>query len=285
MAAPRATWKGQIKLSLVSFPVKLFTAVSSANRVSFNQLHKACNRRLKQQMVCPEHGPVERADIVKGYEYEDDRYVIMEEADFEKIKLETNHTIELTQFIDAEALHPLYHDSAYFVAPDGPLAEDAFRVIREALKASGKVGLGRVVLSGREQAVALQVEDKGFLLTTLRSAEEVRNPSLYFEDIRNGDVQPDQLKLAQQLIANYEAEFDPATFKDRYQESLLEIIRAKVAGSEPVIVQQEEAGKIINLMDALKQSLSKAPPPAAQKKPPAKSVAAAAPGRKKAKSA
>ena len=121
MAAPRATWKGQIKLSLVTFPVKMFTAVSGANRISFNQLHKSCNRRLKQQMICPEHGPVERADIVKGYEYEDDRYVIIDESDFEKVKLETNHTIELTQFIDATELHPLYHDSAYFVAPDGPL--------------------------------------------------------------------------------------------------------------------------------------------------------------------
>src|SRR5262245_17174558 len=282
MAAPRASWKGQIRLSLVAFPVKLYTAVSSSSRVSFNQLHKNCNKRLKQQMLCPEHGAVERADIVKGYEYDDGKYVVMEDSDFEKVKLETNHTIQITQFIDADELHPLYHESAYFVGPDGPLAEDAFRVIREALRESGKIGLGRVVLSGREQVVALRVEDKGFLLTTLRSREEVRSPTTYFEDIRNGDVPADQLKLAKQLIESHEAELDLTQFTDRYQDSMLEIIRAKIAGSEPVIVQEEEAGKIINLMDALKQSLSQAP--AAKKKPPAKSVAAAAPsGKKKAK--
>jgi DNA end-binding protein Ku len=236
-------------------------------------------------MVCPEHGAVERTDIVKGYEYEDGKFVIMDESDFAKVKLETNHAIEIQQFIDAADLNPLYHDSAYFVAPDGPLAEDAFRVVREALRASGKVGLGRVVLSGREQVVALQVEDKGFLLTTLRSAEEVRSPATYFEDIRNGEVPPDQLKLARQLIENLEAELDLTQFTDRYQDSLLEIIKAKIAGSEPIVVQQEEAGKIINLMDALKQSLSKTPAPAAKKKPPAKSASAATGGKKKAQSA
>jgi DNA end-binding protein Ku len=284
MAAPRATWKGQIKLSLVTFPVKLYTAVSSGNRISFNQLHKGCHRRLKQQMVCPEHGNVDRADIVKGYEYEDDKYVIMEEPDFEKVKLETNHTVELTQFIDADELSPLYHDSSYYVAPDGPIAEEAFRVIREALRASGKVGIGRVVLNGREQIVALRVEDRGFMLTTLRSADEVRGPTAYFEEIRDGQIDPSQLKLATQLIEGLEGEYNPAEFKDRYQEGLLQIIKAKIDGSEPVIVQHEEAGKIINLMEALKQSLSATP---AKKKPPAKSVPApaAAPAKRKAKSA
>ncbi|TWT45563.1 putative DNA repair protein YkoV [Phycisphaerae bacterium RAS1] len=283
MAAPRATWKGQIKLSLVAFPVKLYTAVSSASRISFNQLHKGCHRRLKQQMVCPEHGAVERGDIAKGYEYEEGKYVVIDEADFEKVKLETNHTIQLSQFVDANSLNPLYFESSYYVAPDGPLAEEAFRVIREALRAAGKIGIGRVVLSGREQIVALRTEDRGFLLTTLRCAEEVRGPTAYFEDIRNGDVQPDQLKLARQLIESMEAEFDPSQFKDRYQDSMLEIIKAKIAGSEPVIVQEQEADKIINLMDALRQSVSAAPP--LRKKPPAKSVAAAAPARRKAKGA
>lgn len=284
MAAPRATWKGHIKLSLVAFPVKLHSAVSSASRVSFNQLHKGCHRRLKQQMVCPEHGAVERSDIVKGYEYEDDKYVLIDEADLAKVKLETNHTIELTQFIDADALSPLFLDSFYYVAPDGPLAEEAFRVIREALRASGRIGIGRVVLSGREQIVALRVEDKGFLLSTLRAAEEVRGPTAYFEDIRDGQIQPDQLTLAKRLIEGMEAEFDPSVFTDRYQESLLEIIKAKVAGSEPVVAQDQEAHKIINLMDALKQSLS-AVPVAAKKKPPARSVAAGEPAKRKARGA
>lgn len=284
MAAPRATWKGHICISLLSIPVKMFNAVSSPSRVSFNQLHKDCHNRLKQQMVCPEHGAIERSDIVKGYEYEDGKYVVMEEADFEKVKLETNDTIEITEFIDAEELNPLYHESAYYVAPESALAEDGFRVVREALRASGRIGLGRVVLSGREQVVALQVVDKGFLLTTLRSAEEVRSPETYFEDIPNGNVPADQVKLAKELIEHLEADLDLSRFKDRYQESLLEIIKAKIAGSEPVIVQQEKAGKIINIVDAIKQSLAK-PASAARKKPPAKSISAPAAGKKKAKSA
>lgn len=278
---PRASWKGQLKLSLVSVPVCLYNAISSTTRVSMNQLHKDCNRRLKQQMTCPEHGPVERGDIVKGYEYEKDRYVIFQESDFDAIKLETSKSIEIIQFVDDDELDPIYLESPYFVGPDGPVAEEAFRVIREAMKKSGKVAIGRVIMNNREHAVALQVEDRGFKMTTLRAADEVRGAAPYFEGIRNGDVAKDQLALAEQLIESKSAPLDLAQFRDRYQDALLGLIKSKIEGSEPVIPPEAEAGQVINLMEALKQSVAQA----AQKKPPAGSVKQAASKARKPKRA
>ncbi|MCG3125516.1 MAG: Non-homologous end joining protein Ku [Phycisphaerae bacterium] len=266
---PRASWKGQIRLSLVSFPVCLYNATSGAARISMNQLHRDCHRRLKQQMTCPEHGPVERADIVKGYEYEKDRYVIVEESDLESIKLETTKCIEMTQFIDEDELDPIYSETPYFVAPDGPMAQDAFRVIREAMRRNGKIGIGRVVMAGRENIVSLKVHERGFMLTTLRAADEVRHAAPYMEDIRDGEVDKDQLKLAEQLIESREAPYDPSQLRDRYQDALLAMIKAKIEGSAPVVVQEAEAGRVINLMEALKQSLADAP---LRKKPAARSV-------------
>jgi len=280
---PRASWTGHLRLSLVSFPIRLYNATTTSSRVSFNQLHKDCNQRLKQQMICPQHGPVERSDIVKGYEYEKDRYVLMDEADLTRVKIETNKVIEVTQFIDAGELDAVYLDSPYYMAPDGPVAEEAFRVIREALRKSRKIGIARIVLASREYVCALRVQEKGFVLTTLRYPGEVRQAEPYFEDIKNGDLGKEQLALAEQLIDGLAAPFDASKFNDRYQDALLEIIKAKIAGTEPVVVQEAEVGKVINLMEALKASVSQA----VGKKPPAKSVkaAAAAKPQKKAKGA
>lgn len=272
---PRASWKGQIKISLVSIPVCLYNAVSSSSRISMNQLHKGCHRRLKQQMLCPEHGAVERGEIVKGYEYEKDRYVIVEDADLDSIKLETTRTIELVQFIDESELDPLFLDAPYFVAPDGPVADEAFRVVLEALRRSGKVGIGRVVMHNREYTVAVKVQDRGLLLTTLRSADEVRHAEPYFEGIRSGEIPKDQLALAEQLIASKTSAFNPAEFRDRYQDALLDMIKAKIEGTPPVIVQEDEVGQVINLMEALKASLAES----TRKKPPAASVKPSAAGR------
>ncbi|MFO0840505.1 MAG: Ku protein [Phycisphaerae bacterium] len=281
---PRASWKGQLKISLVAFPICLYNATSSSSRIGLNQLHKGCNRRLKQQMTCPEHGPVERDDIAKGYEFEKDKYVIIDEADLDKIKLETNRTVEILQFVDAGEIAPIYLDSPYYVAPDGPVAEESFRVIREAIRRGGKVGIGRVVMSGREHAVVLQAEGKGFLLNTLRTADEVRAADPYMEGIRDGEIAADQLALAQQLIQAKSAAFDPSQFRDRYQDALLAIIKAKVEGNQPIVTQEAEVGQVINLMEALKQSLAaSAPTPA--KKPAAASVDAAPEKRRKTKRA
>jgi len=264
---PRASWTGHLRCSLVSLPVRIYNAVTSSNKISFNQLHSKTHRRLKQQMVEPELGPVDRTDIVKGYEYEKERYVIIDDADLEKVRLETTRIIDLVQFIETEELDPLYLDNPYYVAPDGPVAEEAFRVIREAMKKKDCIGIGRVVMSGREHIVAMRVRDRGFMLTTLRYASEVRGASGYFEDIKNGEVSKAQLQLAEQLIDGMTSAFDPSQFNDRYQDAMMEVIKAKIEGAEPVVAQEVEVGKVINLMDALKQSIAAAP-----KKPPAKSL-------------
>ncbi len=277
--APRATWKGQLKLSLVSFPVRLHTAVSSGSRVSLNQLHRDCNQRLRQQMTCPEHGPVDRTDIARGYEYEKGKYVVIDDADLEHLKLETQKTIELLYFTDADALDSLYLNSSYYVAPDGPMGDDAFNVVREAMKKHNKIAVGQVVMQNKEHMVSLRVEGQGFILTTLRYAHEVRAAEPYFTEITQKEISDAHLQLAEQLIESHTAEFDPAEFKDRYQDALLELVKAKITGAEPPATPQQEAGKVINLMDALKASVEEG----TRKKPPAKSVKKAAKKKTKAK--
>lgn len=277
----RATWKGQLQLSLVSFPVRLYNAVRSTSRVTLNQLHKGCHRRLKQQMKCPAHGDVERADIARGYEYEKSKFVVIDETDLQRIRLETTKTIQLVQFIGADELDPIFLDAPYYVAPDGRGAEEVCRVLREAMRESNRVGIGRVVLSSREHSVALQVQEPGLLLTTLRYAHEVRSAAPFFEDLRSGEVEEAPLRLAQQLIEQHTRPFDPTQFTDRYQDSLLEVVTAKIAGSEPIRVQEEEVGRVINLMEALEQSLSGAEK---KKRPRARTVKRAA-ARKPAKRA
>ena len=245
----------------------MYNAISSTSRVSLSQLHKNCQHRVRQQLVCPEHGKLEREDIVKGYEYEKDKYVVIDESDLQKIKLETNKTIDLIQFVKADEVDPMFFDKTYYMTPDGPMAEDAFRVVREAMRKANKMAIGRVVMLGKEHLIALRVQDKGFTLSTLHYASEIRQAAPYFEEIRNGEVDKDQLALATQLVENNTAAFNPGQFTDRYEEALLEVIKAKIAGSEPVVVQQVEAGKIIDLMSALKQSLAQTKPQKAVKKP------------------
>src|SRR5687768_2174502 len=182
--ALRANWTGHLKLSLVSIPIRLYNAISSSNKISFNQLHKGCNQRLRQQLVCPQHGKVEREDIAKGYEYEKDRYVVLDQADLDSVELETTKTIELVQFVDETQIDPIYYDSSYYVAPDGAVAEEAFRIFREALKKMNKVAIGRVVMHGRENIVAVRPKDKGFILTMMHYAADVRGAEPYFAEIK-----------------------------------------------------------------------------------------------------
>jgi DNA end-binding protein Ku len=254
---PRASWKGSLKLSLVSFPIRLYNAVSSTARIALNQLHQPDYRRIRYQVTCPEHGEVPRSEIVRGYEYEKGRYVVIEDEDLARIRLETTHAVELTRFVPGEALDPLYLDTAYYVAPDGKIAEGAFQVIREAMQESGRVGVGRVVLGGREVSVALGVKDRGFVLHSLHYAEEVRTPEPYFADIPDQPVDRDEVALARELIDRISGPFDPSAFTDRYQQALLEVVKAKVKGEAVVIEPREESAKVVNLMDALRRSLQK----------------------------
>jgi DNA end-binding protein Ku len=289
MPAPRAIWKGHLKISLVTVPVSVHNATSSASRISLNQLHKDCGQRLKQQMVCPVHGEVARSDIVKGYEFQKDQYVVVTEDELEQLKQATSKTIEITRFVDDKELDPMFLESPYYIAPDGPVAEKSYRVIRDAMKKLKKAGIGRYVMSAREHIVALQPHDKGFVMTTLRSANEVRKPDEYFSDIQSGEVDKGELKLAEDLIRNYEGELDTDEIRDRYQDALLAVVQAKVDGQTPVIAQPQEESRTLNFMAALEESLKaakkKAGTASKAKKPPAKSVKPAAAAEKKRKKA
>jgi DNA end-binding protein Ku len=263
--------------------VRLYPATESAGRVSMNQLHKDCHQRLRNQIVCPVHGVVNRDEIVKGYEYEKDRYVIIEQADLDAIRLESTRTIDLIQFVDGGEIDPLYIDSPYYLGPDGPVAEEAFRVIREAMRRATKVGIGKVVLHGREHVVAVQVCGKGFLLSTLRYAAEVRNGEPYFADLKDGDVDADQIRLAETIMASKAAPFDPGAFHDQYQEAFFQTVKAKIEGQAPVTVEEHAAPRSFNFMEALKQSVAEAEASGALAPAPASAGKAAAAGKVSAK--
>lgn len=264
---PRATWKGHLRLSLVSCPVRLYNAVSSNRRVSFNLLHQETHNRVRMVPHDPERGAVERGELVRGYEYERDRYVVVNDEDLAKIRLESSETIDIERFVDAAEADPIYFDSPYYLAPDGPIAEETFRVIRDAMTRKNKIALSRVVLSSREHLIAISVRDKGLMVTTLRTVDEVREDAPYFADIGDEPPEPELIELAEQLIDKKSGAFEPTSFHDRYQDALLDLVRAKIKGEEPVIAKAPERGKVINLMDALKRSVGEA----GEAKPPAKS--------------
>jgi DNA end-binding protein Ku len=278
--APRSTWKGHLKLSLVSCPVRVYNAVSGSEKVSFNLLHKDTHNRVQMKPHDPELGAVERSDLVKGYQYEKDRYVVFTEEDFDKVQIDSSKAIVIEKFVEAEDVDPVYFDSPYYVAPDGAVAEETFRVIQQAMRKEGKVALSRVVLSNRERLIALMCRDEGFLMMTLRSANEVRDAKEYFTDIKDEEPEPEMLELAERLIEQKSSEFDPSEFRDRYQDAVIEMVKAKVKGQEPVLAKAPERGKVINLMDALKRSLDEAKP-AAESKP--RTAPAKAPAQQKRK--
>ena len=264
--APRAYWKGYLKLALVSCPVKLYTATSSANKISFNQLHKDTMNRVNMKYHDPELGEVERSDLVKGYQFEKDKYVVIDKEDLESVQIESNKTIDIEGFVDAADIDELYYDSPYFLGPDGPVAEETYAVIREALKNTDKVGIARVVLSGRERIIALSPRNNGMVMTTLRYKDEVRDEDHYFDDL-DVEIDGDLQQMAEMIINQKSMEFDAGKFEDRYEAALMELVKAKIAGKEPVISKAPEQGKVVNLMDALKASIEEERAPAAASKP------------------
>jgi DNA end-binding protein Ku len=272
--APRASWKGYLKLSLVSCPVRLYPATSSQDRVRFNQLHKETHNRINMKPVDPELGLVERADLVKGYEYEDKKYVIIDDSDLEAVKLETNHTLAIEAFVEGEEVDSIWQDTPYYLAPDGAMAEETFIVLREAMREAGKVAIARLVLSSRERMVTIAPREKGMYVCTLRAPNEVRATGTYFGDIPDGKPDPEMLELATALIKQKSTEFDPKAYEDRYEAALMAMIKEKLKGHKPIIAAEPARGNVVNLMDALKQSLGQSKPPAASRSK--KPVAAAA---------
>jgi DNA end-binding protein Ku len=252
---PRPYWKGHIRLSLVTFAVGLYPVVNTQSRLAFHQIEKTTGQRVREKKVVPGKEEVAAEDIVKGYEYEKGRYVILEEEDFEKVRLESKKTVDLERFFPVEELDPLYIDKPYYVVPEGQLAEEAFIVVREALEHEHRAALGRVVLSGRERPVAIVPRGKGMVLYTLHTDEAIRKANMYFGDIREAQVDEDQVAVAEALVGRKAGHFDPAHFIDRYQEGLRKIIDAKIQGEAPPVIEDQGPTNVVNLMDALKRSL------------------------------
>jgi DNA end-binding protein Ku len=254
--AARPTWKGFLKISLVNIPVRVFPATDSAATISFNQLHAVCQTRIQQKRWCPHcEREVPMSEIAKGYEFEKGRYVVMDEEDMAKVRPESTRVIDLVQFTDV-AIDPIYVERPYYLAPDGPMALEAFAVMREGMK--GKAGIGKLALYGREYLVAVLPREKGLVMYTLRHAREIRSMD-NIEELEGvpSKVKPEEIKLAKQVIGNFEGALDLAEYRDEYQEELQRIIDAKIAGQEVVATEEEAPPKVVNLMDALRQSLDR----------------------------
>jgi DNA end-binding protein Ku len=253
--AARPTWKGYLKISLVNIPVKVFPATDAAATLSFNQLHAECRTRIQQKRWCPHcEREVPNTDIVKGYEFEKGRYVVVDEEDIEKVRVESTRVINLEKFTDDTAIDPIYLERSYYLAPDGAVAREAFAVIREGMQ--GKAGIGKVALYGREYLVKVQPRERGLVMYTLRHANEIRSMDSIDELADMPEkIKPDEIKLARQVIGTFEGDVDFESYRDDYQVGLREIIDAKIEGREIVAQEIEAPPKVVNLMDALRRSL------------------------------
>ena len=280
--APRAYWKGYLKLSLVSCPIALYPATSSSERVSFNRINKKTGNRLKQLQVDAETGdPVEKEDIGRGYEIGKGQYLQVEDEEIEKVRIESTHTIDIDSFVPRSEIDDRYPDSPYYVAPTDQVGQEAFAVIRDAIREKGMVALGRVVVSRREYVVMLEAFDNGLLATTLRYGYEVRDQKAYFEDIPDLKLPAEMKQLAAHIVETKASHFDPTKFVDHYETALVELLRAKQAGRVVEAPKEEPAPqRVINLMDALRASIGAE----TKKKPAAAStkVRAGAAAKKKA---
>lgn len=270
--AARAYWQGQIRLALVSIPVEVYPATKSGAAISFRQIHEPTGKPVKYEKVVPGVGPVDRDEILKGYQIEKNRYILLEEDEIEAVKVESKRTLDLVQFVDADEIDVLYYEKPYFVVPADELAEEAYVVLREALRTSRKVGVGQLSVRGREHLVSLKPCGRGLVLETLRYADEVHRAANYFRSI--GDEKPDKelLSLATELIEKKTAPFDAAEFHDRYVDALRRVIDRKAKAKGKRVIEEEAApaassgSNVIDLMAALKQSVAKGEDTASGKK-------------------
>jgi DNA end-binding protein Ku len=251
----RPTWKGYLKISLVTIPIKVFPATDAGATLSFNQLHAECRTRIQQKRWCPHcEREVPNTDIVKGYEFEKGHYVVVDEEDIEKVRVDSTRVINLEKFTSDSSIDPIYLERPYYLAPDGPVASEAFAVVREGME--GMAGIGKVALYGREYLVKVQPRERGLIMYTLRHAEEIRAMDGIDElGHMPAKVKAEEVKLARQVMSTFEGELDFKAYRDEYQDGLRQIIAAKVEGREIVAPEVEAPPKVVNLMDALRRSL------------------------------
>ena len=284
--AARPAWRGQIRLALVAIPVEIFPATKSGASIAFHQVHEPSGKRVKYEKVVPGIGPVNVDEIVKGFEVSKDEYVLLEPEEIEAVKLESRKTLELTQFVDYGDIDAIYYDKPYYVVPADDLAEEAFVVLRDALRAAKKVGVGQLAMRGQEYVVSLKPCGRGMVLETLRYSDEVNKAASYFREIGDAKPDPDLLDLAATLIAKKAGTFDPAEFHNRYVDALRTLIEEKRKSKGELVIQDPDDGEaakgsnVIDLMAALKRSLGGAEeekPAAKAKAAPAKKAAASKP--------
>ena len=261
--AARPYWRGQIRLALVSIPVEIYSATKNGAAVAFNQIHQPSGQRIKYEKVVPGIGPVNVDDIVKGFEYAKGEYVLLDEKEIEGVKLESKKTLVLTQFVDSQDIDPIYFEKPYYVIPADDLAEEAFIVLREALRRSRKIGLGQLAMRGREYVVSVKACGRGIVMETLRYADEVTKAASYFRDIGDGIPDQELLDLATTLIDKKTGKFDASDFHDRYVDALKELIERKKKGKTLNVESQSadsdfRGSNVIDLMAALKRSLGSA---------------------------
>ena len=257
--ARRPYWAGQLRLALVSVPVKIYAATKSGARLSFHQIDQKSGKRIRYEKVVPGQGPVEAEDIVKGYEFAKGKYVILTDEEIDSAKIEAKRTLELVQFVDAAEIDPIWYERPYYVVPDGELAEEAYNVLRDALRATRKVGIGQFVLRGREYVASIKPCGQGLLLETLRFADEIQESAPFFAEIGGGKASDELLELAEELIRRKTKKFDPERFSDHYTEALQDLIAAK-RKHQPIPAEDDDErdrGKgVVDLVAALKNSVA-----------------------------
>jgi DNA end-binding protein Ku len=273
--APRANWEGYLRLSLVSCPIALYPASSLSEKVSFNRINRKTGNRLKQQNVDSETGDVvPREDAVRGYEFAKGQYLIVEDQEIDAVQIESTRTIEIDQFVPRSEIDDRYIDSPYYLAPDGKVGQDAFAVIRDTIAKMNMVALGGVVLTRREHIIALEARGRGLLGLTLRYPYEIRDEQPYFEDIPDLKLPKEMLDLATHIVQTKAGHFDPAQFRDRYENALIDLLKKKEAGEKIEPAKEGPTPQVVNLMDALRASIDaekkKAPAPSTQARRPAK---------------
>ena len=255
--AYRPSWQGHLKLSLVTCPVALYTATNSGGDVHFHLINPATNNRIKMITTDPDTGPIERSELVKGYEISKGEYIVLTDEEIKSVKLESTKTINIERFVPEAEIDRIYWDNPYFLAPDGKLAQEAFNVIRAAMEKSGQIALGRIVLATRERILALEPRGKGILAYTIRSDAEVRKPDEIFDSIANAKPDPEMIAIAEKIIDQQrEGPFDPSQFVDRYEQALKTLIADKQKGRKVTEVDEGETTNVVDLMAALRASLA-----------------------------